>query len=249
MIVTPALTKIHCIFNLHYRVIICHADGHNAVVPSGGDTHEKIVYNLAEHIRRNHRRFYESPTEGFYLNLLRSFRAEGVSTAHDLLLTINKCIELPPAVEGLPMIDGEECLQCHYCGPHTTVIHHMSATHKSAVIRQTLQQFEVDGPYVAVGKPKALQFKNLAWKSLHNSMLTLSQDNLSTNQKSESGYVIATGWVGCVEGRMVECSAMVSLDSEMGQVILSQVRDYFMHTNSTLPRENITLKRWIGSSG
>src|SRR5438034_4860948 len=64
-----------------------------------------------------------------------------------------------------------------------------------------------------------------------------------TNQKSESGYVKATGWVGCVEGRITECSAMVSLDSDMGQVILSQVRDYLMHTNSTLPRENITLDR------
>src|SRR5216117_1609293 len=186
MIVTPALTKIHCIFNIHHRIIICRADGHNAIVPSGGDTHEKIVHNLAEHIRRNHREIYQSPTSGFYRNLLQPFRAEGISTAHDLLLTINKCAELPPAVEGLPMIDGEECLQCGYCGPHTTLICHMSATHKSAVVKQALQQFEVDGPYVAVGKLNMLQFKNSAWKSLHNSMLTLSQDNRFTNQKSES---------------------------------------------------------------
>ena len=249
MTVTLALAKIHCIFNICHHVIICRADGHNTVVPSGGNTYEKIAHNLAEHIRRNHRQLYMSPSTGFYVNLLRPFRAEGISTANELLITINKSLELQPAIEGLPMIDGEECIHCGYCGPHDAIAHHMSKTHTSAVIKQALQQFEVDGPYVAVAKLNAMQFKNPAWKSLHKSMLMSSQDNRFTNQNSESGFVRAAGWVGCVEGQVAECSAMVSLNGEKGKVILSQVRDYFKHTNSSLPQENITLRRWIGSSG
>jgi hypothetical protein len=42
---------------------------------------------------------------------------------------------------------------------------------------------------------------------------------------------------------------MARVDNERGKVILSQVKDYFEHTNATLPKENITLRRWIGSSG
>lgn len=229
--------------------MICRADGHNVIVPSGGDTHEKIVHNLAEHIRRNHRHLYISPSTGFYINLLRPFRPDGISTADELLIMINKSRDLQPAVEGLPTIDGEKCIQCDYCGPHDTVVRHISATHKSAVSKQSLQQFEVDGPYVAVGKPNELQFKNPAWKSLHQSMLTLSQDNQFMNQNSESGFVRAAGWVGCVEGRIAECGAMARVDGERGKVVLAQVRNYFEHTNSTVPQENITLRRWIGSSG
>jgi hypothetical protein len=206
------------------------------------------MHNLAEHIRRNHRQLYVPPSTGFYVNLLRPFRDEGISTANELLITINKCAELQPAIEGLITIDGEECLQCGYCGPHDTIVHHISTTHLSTVAKQTLQQFEADGPYVVI-KSNALQFKNSAWKSLHQLMMTSHQDNHFANQNSESGFVRATGWVDCVEGRVEECSQMVSLDNEVGQVILSQVKDYFEHTNSSLPYENITLRRWIGSSG
>jgi hypothetical protein len=185
---------------------------------------------------------------GFYINLLRSFRAAGISTANELLVTFNKSLELQPAVEGLPTIDGEECLQCGYCGSHDTIAHHLSVTHNSPVAKQTLQQFEVNGPFVAVRKPNALQFKNHAWQSLYNSMLS-SPDTRFADQNSESGFVRATGWAGCVEGRTAECSAIASLDSESGQAIHSQVRDYFEHTNSALPRANITLRRWIGPTG
>lgn len=177
-----------------HRTIICHGMGHPAaIVPYTGNSPEEIANRFQEHIRRNHP---ESLKPGFFTKLLRPFVVDRIIAAKQLHSLISTALEPFPIISGLPTIEGQECVQCGYCGSEATVTRHLH-NHASPTIPQTLQQIEVNGAYVVVRKPDQFQYKTDAWKALDNIMLDTHSTDLS-GQHTESAFVKNTGWMGCV---------------------------------------------------
>jgi hypothetical protein len=106
------------------------------------------------------------------------------------------------------------------------------------------------GCYIVVSKGDSLpQFKNEAWKTIFDSITNASYNLTAIIQSSGSGFVRTTGWIGCIEGKGAEYGKMVNVDDDLGVSLVRQLNDYFEYSNVRIPRENITLRRWIGSSG
>jgi len=214
-------------------------------VPSTGDSPEEIANHMYEHTRHNHRDSLE--TLSFFIKLLRPFVVDGIISAKQLHAVIGTSLEPFPIISGMPTIEGQECVQCGYCGPEATVARHLH-NHASPTIPQTLQQIEVNGAYVVVRKPDQFQYKTDAWKALHNIMLDTHSTDLS-GQNTESAFVKNTGWMGCVEGQITRCEKMTNLDDDdLGPDILQQVQSHLDLINESLKSANITLRRWLSSN-
>jgi len=68
--VSSALAAINCLYNKKAHVIICKV--HSKVVPFRGKSKAELAHNLGEHLRRNHKELYRSPTDGFYTHIINS---------------------------------------------------------------------------------------------------------------------------------------------------------------------------------
>jgi hypothetical protein len=237
-------------FNTRYRILICRAEGHANVIPSTGSTVDVIANNLWEHFRRNHRIVHQNLDSGFFVNIIRPFVGEGILSAQDFLLIITKDHEPISQIEGLPLIEGHQCLQCGYSGPPSTVKKHL-LQHPGSISKVYIQQPELTGCYIVVIRKggSSPYFKNNGWKAIFDVITNTSQNITVSTQPSESGFVRTTGWIGCIEGKGLIYSKMVNIDDDLGRLLVRQVKDYFEYSNAQITRENITLRRWIGSSG
>jgi hypothetical protein len=61
--------------------------------------------------------------------------------------------------------------------------------------------------------------------------------------------VRTTGRITCIGSKGAAYTRLVNVEDDLGLLLLRHVHDSLEHSNAVIPAQNISLRRWIGSSG